>query len=367
MSGVVGTIDRFQQRHPRASVPLAVAYKFFDDQGNYLAATLSYYMFIAVFPLMLLGTSILGFVLEGRPHLRDQILNSALSTFPIIGDQLGRPEGLQGSTTGVVVGSLAALYGTLGLGQALQNTMAVAWSIPRNSRPNPILIRLKSVLLLVTAGGALLTVSIVSTIASTTEAFNSRLDAGLKAALPLITVLVVGGTLTLLFRVAAAHDHSFMRAMPGAFALAVMWQGLQYLGAAYVSHVLVDTSAMNQTFGLVLGLIGFIYIGAVMAVVAMEINVVLARKLYPRALLTPFTDRVHLTHADRRAYTSYARAQRHKGFEKVAVSFDNGVHINGAPAEESAGEPAEESAGEATKPAADDTKPQPNPSAEDGA
>jgi len=322
---VVGAIDRFQQEHPRASVPLAVTYKFFDDQGNYLAATLTYYTFIAVFPLMLLGTSILGFVLEGRPHLRDQILNSALSTFPIIGDQLGRPEGLQGSTTGVVVGSLAALYGTLGLGQALQNTMAVAWSIPRNSRPNPILIRVKSVLLLVTAGGALLTVSIVSTIASTTEAFSSRLDAGLKAALPLITVLVVGGALTLLFRVAAAHDHSFTRAIPGAFALAVMWQGLQYLGAAYVSHVLVDTSAMNQTFGLVLGLVGFIYIGAVMAVVAMEINVVLARKLYPRALLTPFTDRVHLTHADRRAYTSYARAQRHKGFERVAVSFDNGV------------------------------------------
>ena len=53
-----------------------------------------------------------------------------------------------------------------------------------------------------------------------------------------------------------------------------------------------------------------------------ELNVVRERKLYPRALLTPFTDDVELTPADRRAYRSYARARRHKGFEKVEVSFD---------------------------------------------
>ena len=53
---------------------------------------------------------------------------------------------------------------------------------------------------------------------------------------------------------------------------------------------------------------------------------VLARRLWPRALLTPFTDVVDLTHADRKAYTSYARAQRHKGFEEVTVSFDKPGH-----------------------------------------
>jgi membrane protein len=31
---------------------------------------------------------------------------------------------------------------------------------------------------------------------------------------------------------------------------------------------------------------------------------------------------VALTEADRRAYTGYARAQRHKGFESVEVRFD---------------------------------------------
>ena len=321
MSGVVDRIDRFQERHPVVSFPLAVVYKFFDDQGNYLAATLTYYAFVAIFPLMLLGTSILGFVLEGRPTWQEDILDSALSQFPIIGNELGRPQGLSGSVSGVLVGSLAALYGILGLGQALQNTMHVVWSVPRNSRPNPIYSRVKSLMLFLTAGTSLLAVTIVSAVATTTDAFSQWVDTSLTRLLPLFTVLVVGCGLTALFRLAATGQHSFLRAAPGGFTLAVLWQLLQLVGAWYVSAVLVGTTSMTEIFGVVLGLIGFIYIGAVMAVLAMEVNVVIARQLYPRALLAPFTDNVHLTRADRRAYTDYARMQRHKGFERVEVVF----------------------------------------------
>jgi hypothetical protein len=79
---------------------------------------------------------------------------------------------------------------------------------------------------------------------------------------------------------------------------------------------------MNGTFALVLGLMGFLYLAAMFGVIGVEINVVLARRLWPRALLTPFTDGVDLTDADRRAYASYVLMQRHKGFQTVAVSFD---------------------------------------------
>jgi membrane protein len=320
----VSAVDGFQRRHPVLGFPLAVIYKYFDDQGPYLASALTYYAFIAIFPLMLLGTSILGLLLRGEPQWQEQILNSALSQFPIIGDELGRPEGLQGSLAGVAVGALAALYGAMGLGQALQNTQHVAWSVPRNSRPNPVYARVKTLILLVTAGFSLLAVTVVSTIASTTDLFGSVVAEGLKTFLPALTVLVVGTFLTLLFRFAATGQHSFWRAAPGGYMLAIMWQVLQLGGAAYVDNVLVDTSSMTKTFGLVLGLIGFLWIGAVMAVMAMEINVVWARRLWPRALLTPFTDNVELTDADKRAYAAYAGMQRHKGFEKVSVVWEPG-------------------------------------------
>jgi len=332
---VVSAVDGFQRKHPVLGVPLAVVYKFFDDQGPYLAATLTYYAFIAIFPLMLLGTSILGLVLQGQPQWQDAIIDSALGQFPIIGDELGRPEGLRGSVTGVAVGAIVALLGAMGLGQALQNTQHVAWSVPRNSRPNPFYARLKTLLLLLTAGLSLLAVSILSTTVSTTDLFLDAVGDTLRLLLPVLTTVLIGTFLTMLFRFAATGQHSFRRAAPGGYALAVMWLALQLAGAAYVDRVLVGTSAMTKTFGLVLGLIGFLWLGSAMAVLAMEINVVLARRLWPRALLTPFTDNVLLTDADRRAYAAYASMQRHKGFERVSVEWDPG------PAERADAEPAE--------------------------
>ena len=98
-------LDRLQRRFPPLGVPIAVFYKFYDDQGNYMVAAITYYAFVAIFPLLLLATSILGFFLQGNEELQETVLNSALAQFPIIGDELGRPEGMQGSTSGIVVGS----------------------------------------------------------------------------------------------------------------------------------------------------------------------------------------------------------------------------------------------------------------------
>jgi uncharacterized BrkB/YihY/UPF0761 family membrane protein len=94
---LVDRFDAWQRRHRIVGIPIAIVYKFFDDQGGYLAAVITYYAFIAIFPLMLIGTSVLGFVLQGHPELQRQILDSALAQFPIVGDQLGRPEGIRGS------------------------------------------------------------------------------------------------------------------------------------------------------------------------------------------------------------------------------------------------------------------------------
>lgn len=310
-----------QRRHPVLGFPLAVLYKFFDDQGNYLSAALTYYAFVAIFPLLLLASSIFGFILQGRPELQQQVLDSALGQFPIIGEQLGRPEGLQGSAGAVIVGALAALYGCHGLGMATQNLMATAWAIPRNSRPNPFLLRFKSLVLLAAAGTAVISVSVLTAVVST-DAFGERFSTTIGWLARLGTVVVVGLVLTVLFRLAAARGHDLVRAAPGAFTVAIGWQVLQHVGTVYATSVLTGTSSMNKTFGLVLGLVGLIYIAAVIAVIGVEVNVVLARRMWPRALLTPFTDSVDLTEADRRAYAAYAQMQRHKGFETVSVRFD---------------------------------------------
>jgi membrane protein len=318
--GLVAALDRTQRRHSVLGLPIGIFYKYADDQGNYLAATITYYAFIAIFPLLLLGSSILGFFLQNNPDLAQNILDSALANFPIVGDQLGRPGGLKGSVAGVVVGALAALYGSLGLGQALQNAMNVAWSVPRNRRPNPFSLRLRSMLLVFTSGFAILGLATLSALGTNTKAFGAQAGDWLAWVVRLVTVLATAGVLTLIFRIAAARRHH-LKAAPGAFATAVMWQGLQVVGAWYVDRVINRASGMNATFALVLGLIGLIYIAAMMGVLGIEVNVVLERQLWPRSLASLFVDNTDLTPADQRAYAGYARSQRHKSISSIDVSF----------------------------------------------
>ena len=55
---------------------------------------------------------------------------------------------------------------------------------------------------------------------------------------------------------------------------------------------------------------------------AVEVNVVRVKKLWPRALLGPFTRSVSLTPADVRAYQETTAATAIKDYQGVEVSFD---------------------------------------------
>jgi len=319
----IGRIDAFQREHSIIGFPIAVIYKYFDDQGPYLAAIISYYAFIAIFPLLLISTSILGFLLQDDPQLRDRLLDSALSQFPIVGDALGRPNGLSGSTSAIVVGSLAALYGSMGLGQASQNAANIAWSVPRNSRANPFLLRVRSIFFLAASGIGILLIAVITTVLSNSDqigvAVSKELTIGIKIVGFLLSVVVFGA----LFRLVSGGRGSWRSVLPGAATTALLWQVLQVGGQSFVENVINKANSMNSTFALVLGLMAFIFLSAVMAVLGLEVNVVTARKLYPRALLTPFTDNVVLTEADQKAYAAYAKSQRHKGFQSVEVTFED--------------------------------------------
>ncbi|MGN6722014.1 MAG: YihY/virulence factor BrkB family protein [Marmoricola sp.] len=322
MAKLADRLDAYQRRHPTLGLPLGVLYKFFDDQGNYQAAILTYYGFIAIFPLLLTASSILGFVLQSDVSLKNELLNSALRQFPIVGTQLGQPEGLRGSTPAIIGGTIVALYGAAGLGQATQNAINVALAVPRNSRVNPIVARLRSLVLLLGGGLTVLTIAVLSSLASQPGGFGIHVGSSLAWILRISSAVLTAFVLGAMVRFASSRRLTIRQVIPGAAVVAVLWQLLQDVGGIYVEHVVKKASAMNSTFALVLGLVALMYLAATIAVLGLEINVVLAERLYPRALLTPFTDEVQLTEADRRAYARYAQAQRHKGFERITVEFD---------------------------------------------
>ena len=107
----------------------------------------------------------------------------------------------------------------------------------------------------------------------------------------------------------------------GGIIAAACWVVLQLAGSRFAVAHLQHSNAVYGAFGLVLATIAWIYLQALVIMMSAEINVVGAQRLWPRSLLTPFTDDVELTDADRRAYALYAKIQQFKGFQQVEVSF----------------------------------------------
>lgn len=322
--GVAARVDRYQRRRRWVGFPLAVLYKYADDQGAYLAALITYYGFLSLFPLLLLLVTIAGYLLHGDPALQQRVLHSAVNQFPVVGPRIGKQvQAAHGSLLAVVIGVLGSIYGGIGVAQATQNAMNTAWAIPRNSRPNPIKSRLRSLLLLALLGLGVLLTTALSALTTGAHALLGDVigGVGVRVGATALAVAMNVALFVVAFRLLTARKINVADIRGGAVAAAVGWQALQTAGTYLISHELRRASASYGVFGVVLGLIVFLYLAAVMVVLCAEANVVRARGLWPRSLLTPFTDDVALTDADRRAYTSYAAAQRNKGFETIHVDF----------------------------------------------
>ncbi|HZG92626.1 MAG TPA: YihY/virulence factor BrkB family protein [Pseudonocardia sp.] len=315
---LTGWLDRQQQQHRWLGVPLAVIYKFVDDQGVYLAGLITYYGFLSLFPLLLVLATVLGFLLPGNPDLQRQLIDSALAQFPIIGDQLtSGAQPLRGSGVGLATGIVVSLYGALGFSVALQNALNQIWGVPVHRRPNPFLARLRSLLMLGLLGVGVVLTTALATLSGIGEQFGPVL----RWAAVLVSIAVNAGLFVLAFRALTARRVTVRDVLPGAVLAAVCWQGLQAVGAVYVDSQLRGSTQVYGLFGIVLGLLAWINAGALVVVLSAEVNVVLAERLWPRSLLSPFIEDVDLTRADRRSYASYAHAQRYRESEEIDVDF----------------------------------------------
>ena len=311
------SIDEAQRKFSPLGYPIAVVYKFFDDMGNYLSALLAFYAFVSLFPLLILGSTILGVVLNGDPNLQQRLIESALNEFPIISDQISSPNALSGSWVSLTVSTLVALYGALGSAQAFQYIANSAWQVPRNARPNPFAARGKSVGLIALLGTALLATIGLTQVVPRLVHLAGLASLGVK----LGTVAIDVFAFMVAYHVGTSRSLRWRDIWPGAVFASIMWQVLQRFGNIYVEHV-VQRNKDTGTLAVVLGLMLLLYLAGIIIVLSMELNAVWAMRLWPRALLTPFTDNVQLTDADVRAYSGLARATRLKGFQQIDIGFD---------------------------------------------
>lgn len=278
VQGPLRALDRFQQRHAPLAVPAAVVKKFGDDDGGDLAALIAYRAFFSLFPLLLVLTTVLGYVLEGNPDLRQEAVDSTLAQFPVIGDQI-RLSALEGNGIALAVGIVGSLWAGLGVVLATERALDRVWAVSRHDRTGFLTSRLRALALLFVLGA----LTIASTVASGLVGGGAGLLGPLAGVAVSIGVnaVVFGAVFTLL----GQRSASLRALLPGIALAAVCWSALQLVGGYFVSHQIRNATPAYGTFALVLGLLVWIQLGATLTVLSAELNVVHARGLWPRSLL----------------------------------------------------------------------------------
>ncbi len=315
---LVRRFDAFQQRTGPLAFVVAVNKKFGDDLGGSLAAQLTYYGFLSIFPLLLVLITVLGMVIGGNEDLINRIVNSATRQFPVLGTDLGDTIRAlhRNSPVSLTVGLAGLLWGALGSVQAGQYVMAQVWNIPRADRPGfgPRVVRSLAVLgvfavFLVVSSG-------LGALAGVTGLSGNAAVVG-RVAVLLLSTAVNAGLMVGVFRALTPKEIGTRDLVPGAALAGVAWTVLQLLGGLLIGHVVTRMTPVYGTFTVVLGLLWWIAVVVRIVLYGAEVNVVRARRLWPRALAPP-----PLTTVDRQMLVTYARQAQIRPEVEVSAQVD---------------------------------------------
>jgi inner membrane protein YhjD len=275
-------LDRRQQRSNRLGFLVAVVKRFDDDKASQMGALIAYYGFFSLFPLLLVFVTVLGFVLEGDRGAQESVLNSTLSQFPIIGTQLqNNVHSLTGSVPVLVIGLLGATLAGLGITGATQSAFNTIWEIPRRRQLGFLAWRIRGVGMLVVFG-------LLMIVSTTAAGYVTAETTGLVGVVGGVAVALAANLLLFftVFRMLTAEEVDTRDLIPGVIVAAILWQILQHVGGYYVDHVVRHARETSGMFAFVLGLLTWLYLGGQVTVLAAEVNVVRARRLWPRRLFS---------------------------------------------------------------------------------
>lgn len=305
-------IDRFQQNHPTIAFVYAVVKKYGDDNGGYLAALVTYYGFLSLFPLLLVIVTILQLAFNNNPELQAQVSQTINNYLPLMGKNVQANIDSNSRTgIGLVAGTLITLYGARGAADTLRFVMDTVWHIPKQTRIGFPKGLVKS-LSLMGVGGLGFLAAIGASVA--TSALGNAW--WVEVVLNVAGFVIVSTTLLWAFRVAASHKLPYKHLIAGSVFAGLISQLLLTFGSIVLTTQLRNFDTLYGTFAVVLGLLFWIYLLAQVLVYAAEINTVTTYRLWPRGL-----DGKRPTHADKLAYTMAAETQKYIPPEEIDVSF----------------------------------------------
>ncbi|HEX6579582.1 MAG TPA: YihY/virulence factor BrkB family protein [Actinomycetota bacterium] len=309
--------DEVQRAHRALAFPFAVVKKFGDDRASQLAALIAYYGFFSLFPLLLVFATVAAFVLDGNPDLQKRLIDSILEQFPVVGTSIGgvierSVEQLSSSPLALAVGLVGALWTGTAVVAAAQQAMDDIWDVPRAERPGLLGRIVRAFLLLFVFAASIVLSTFLAGTGTETGWGSVVLRAISLVGLTLVSIAVFAFA----YRVLTVASVAWRQVLPGAVVAAVGWTALLLVGRWIVDRQIGHASAVYGLFATVIGLLAWIYLAAQLFLVAGEVNVVLARHLWPRSLAPP-----PLGTKDHEVLAGQAEEQRARPEERVDVTF----------------------------------------------
>lgn len=312
LKALIAAVNRAQDGHRVLGATYGVLKKFSDDRANLQVVSLGWYGFLSIFPLLLVVVTIFGFI--GAESLGTGILKT-LSKFPVVGaDFKPGTRHLHGNVIALIVGLAGLLYGAQGVTQTAQQAFAQVWNIPTFQRPGFLPRLARSLTGLAVIGLAFVVNAGISGYAT---------GHGRNIA---VRIVIIAGILVLNVGFYAAASRVLTpgvipsRALlPGAVLGATGFTLLITLGTGLVEHQLNGADSTYGTAGGVIGLVTFLLLLAKLSIYAAELNVVLDRHLYPRALPT-----CEPLPADNQVYRDITHGERRREDQRVGVGFEPG-------------------------------------------
>jgi len=308
-------VDATQQRYTPTAFVVGVVKKYGDDNGGVLVSNLAYSAFVSLFPLLLVLVTILGLIASVNQSFRANALKAVARQVPLIGNQLtGDVHHLQRSSViGLIVGLAVLIWGASRLAQAGLFTMEQVWNLPGPERPGYVQRLGRAGLFLCLLGGGVIATTALQVLG--TYGHNAFVMVVLAEVLAAAfnTGMYLGA-----FRVLTPKVVPTGKLLPGAITAGILWTAVQVLGT-YLVHRFLHSASVYGVFATVLGLLAWIYLGVEVTVYSAEINVVLARRLWPRSIVQP-----PLTEADRASMALQALQNQRRPEQHVEVTFDDG-------------------------------------------
>jgi uncharacterized BrkB/YihY/UPF0761 family membrane protein len=133
----------------------------------------------------------------------------------------------------------------------------------------------------------------------------------------LIGMIIVNvGLYLAAFRALTPHGVSWRQLAPGALVGSVGFTLLITVGSGLIQHQVRSSSATYGQFGIVIGLVGFLFLLAKISLYGAELNPVLARRLWPRGLTASDP-----TEADNRVLSDLVHQETRRPDQRIGVGF----------------------------------------------